>query len=471
MIAPGTLRDIFFFKLSSIFIISLLFFSCVNSKDRKEQKTEKPNIVIIFLDDSGFSDFDPLTGDLIITPNVDQLAEEGTVYTNFRVPQAICSASRAALMSGCYPGRTKVFGAHAPREKGLDPGFALISEQLKLNGYATGFFGKWHLGDIPETRPDKRGFDESAGLMYSNDMWKYHPTNPEFWGRYPLSYWENGEIIIEDVDSTQQKMLTKWSTDYAVKFIENHKNEPFFLYLPYSMPHVPVFCSNEFEGMSGKGLYGDVIMELDYSIGQVMKKLKDLGLEDNTMVLFTSDNGPWSVYGNHAGKTPFREAKATTFDGGLKSRLIIKYPGVIESGKTSDKFLYSIDIMPTICALTNSPLPENEIDGENISPVLVNDPGFNYSRSYHAFTNGNNFEGVFSEDGRWKLHLPHNYRSVKEYGKDGKSGEYLQKYIELTLYDLQNDPFETTNVKNQHPDIVESLLNSAGEHEATFFSN
>ncbi|MCK4921759.1 MAG: sulfatase-like hydrolase/transferase [Bacteroidales bacterium] len=450
---------------------AVLSSSCLSKKDNKKEVPERPNVVIIFLDDSGFSDFEPFQGSENITPNVSKLAKEGTVFTNFRVPQAICSASRAALMTGCYPGRTKVFGAHAPREKGLDPEFAILSEQLKLNGYATGFYGKWHLGDQPETRPHNRGFDKSAGLMYSNDMWKHHPSDPEFWGKYPLSYWENGEISIEDVDSSKQKMLSKWSTEFSLNFIEEHKDEPFFLYLAYSMPHVPIFCSDEFEGKSGKGLYGDVIMELDDGIGRLLHKLKDLGLDENTMIVFTSDNGPWSVYGNHAGRTPFKEAKATSFDGGLKSALIVKFPGRIPKGETSDKFLYSIDLFPTICALTNSPLPENEIDGENIDSILTGESDMSYKRPYYAFSTGTTFEGVFSSDGRWKLHLPHGYRSVREFGNDGKPGKYDQKNIELTLYDLQNDPYETIDVKDKYPEILENLLKNAELHKSRFYSN
>lgn len=451
--------------------LSVIIPSCGVNKEHSEDVQSKPNVVLIFLDDSGFSDFQPFQASENITPNVNQLAEEGTLYTNFRVPQAICSASRSALMTGCYPGRTKVFGAHAPREKGLDPDFATLAEQLRQNGYATGFYGKWHLGDQPETRPDKRGFDESAGLMYSNDMWRYHPTNPDFWGKYPLSYWENGEVSIQDLDSSGQKMLTKWSTDYSLQFIDNHKDEPFFLYLAYSMPHVPVFCSDEFAGKSGKGLYGDVIMELDYSIGTLMKKLKALKLEENTLIIFSSDNGPWTVFGNHAGKTPFKEAKATCFDGGLKSELIVKFPGRIPKGEVSDRFLYSIDLFPTICALTNSPLPENTIDGENVFPILKGEPESTYKRPYHAFSSVNNFLGVFSSDGRWKLLLPHKYRSVREYGENGASGSYDQKEIELTLYDLKADPYETKNLREEYPEITEELMNYAEVHKNTFYGN
>jgi arylsulfatase A len=357
MIVPGKSL------LTSVSLV-LMTCSCGTQYNKKSNAIKRPNVVIIFLDDAGYSDFEPFQGAKYDTPNVAKLAKGGTIFTNFHVPQAICSASRAALLTGCYPGRTKVFGAHKPRENCLSTEFATLAEQLKKNNYATGWFGKWHLGDVEGEWPQDRGFDETGGLMYSNDMWRYHPTDPQTWGKHPLQYWENGKVIIEDVDSLHQKNLTKWSTESAVDFVEKHKDKPFFLYLAYAMPHVPIFCSDEFDGISGKGLYGDVIMELDHGVGQVMDKLKEHGLEDNTIVMFSSDNGPWTVYGNHAGTTPFKEAKATTFDGGLRTQFILKYPDVIRKNTVSDSFLYSIDIMPTILELTGSPLPENEIDGK-----------------------------------------------------------------------------------------------------------
>ena len=200
-----------------------------------------------------------------------------------------------------------------------------------------------------------------------------------------------------------------------------------------------------------------------------MQKLEDLQLEEHTVIVFSSDNGPWTVYGNHAGSTPFREAKGTSFDGGVKSALIIKYPGVVPAGQSSDDFLYSVDLMPTLCAITGSPLPENEIDGENALPVLENKPGFEYRRPCHAFSTGKNFEGIFSSDGRWKLHLPHKYRQVKTYGNDGKPGVYAIKEIPLSLFDMENDPMETTDVKEDHPEILKELMEVAARHEELYY--
>ena len=263
----------------------------------KSKITKQSNFVVIYLDDSGWADFNPFGNPSYPTPNVYRLAQQGCCFHNFYVPQAICSASRASLLTGCYPGRTKVFGAHGPHTKGLDPKFATLGEVLKAQGFKTAVFGKWHVGDQPETRPPARGFDESCGLMYSNDMWEFHPENPEYWGQWPLQYWENGEITIERVTEKEQTMLTTWYTEHAVDFINRNKNNPFFLYVPHSMPHVPLFCSDKFKGKSGLGLYADVMMEIDWSVGKIVDALNANGLEDNTVVIFSSDNGPWISYG------------------------------------------------------------------------------------------------------------------------------------------------------------------------------
>ncbi len=462
------MKSLVFFGL---FCMTIFLSSC-SQKPAKQEENKQPNVVIIFLDDSGYNDFSPF-GDLFIeTPNVKTLAEEGVSFKNFYVPQAVCSASRAALLSGCYPGRTKVFGAHGPKERGLDPKFPIIGEVFKAAGYKTGFFGKWHIGDQEDTRPQSRGFDETCGLMYSNDMWKHHPESPEYWGRFPLQFWENGKVIIEDVDSSDQQYLTKWYTEHAVDFINRHKDEPFLLYVPHSMSHVPLFCSPEFKGKSGVGLYGDVISELDWSVGEINKALKENGLDENTIVVFSSDNGPWIAYGNHAGTTPFREAKGTTFDGGTRSATIIKYPAQLEGNKESTDALMTIDLLPTLCHLANVPLPETEIDGKNVWDLISGKPDAKNPHDYYAFTNNNEFQAIMSGDGKWKLHLPHNYRTMSEIkGKDGLPGKYQQAHIDLSLFDMENDPYETTNVLDQHPEVAEHLLQLAEQHKQKFFAN
>jgi arylsulfatase A len=432
------------------------------------QPPKRTNFVIIFLDDSGWSDFRPFGKPEYPTPNVERLAKQGCAFHNFYVPQAICSASRSALMTGCYPGRTKVVGAHPPRARGLDPKFATMGEVLKSAGYRTAVFGKWHLGDQPETRPPARGFDESCGLMYSNDMWEFHPENPGNYARFPLQFWENGQIKIERMTKEHQPMLTGWYTEHAVDFIARNSKQPFLLYVPHTMPHVPLFCSDNFRGKSGAGLYGDVMMELDWSVGEIMKALSSAGVEDNTVVLFTSDNGPWHSYGNHAGKTPYREAKGTGFDGGTRSACLMRYPGQIKAGSVSKHMFCTIDLMPTFAHLAGATLPSQPIDGKNVWEVIRR--GAANPHEFYAFSTGANFEGVISGDGKWKLHVPHSYRVLVTPGNDGAAGKYRQETIGLSLFDMEKDPFETTNVIGNHPEIAATMQRYAGQHRTEFYT-
>jgi arylsulfatase A len=431
---------------------------------------ETPNFVVILLDDSGWGDFRPFGHPNYVTPNVERLAGEGCRFNNFYVPQAICSASRSALLSGCYPGRTKVFGAHGPRARGLDPGFATMGQVLHAKGYRTAVFGKWHIGDQPETRPPARGFDESCGLMYSNDMWEYHPENPQAYDKFPLQFWENGQVKIERMTPAHQPMLTTWYTEHAVDFIRRNKANPFLLYVPHSMPHVPLFRSEKFKDKSGAGVYGDVMMEIDWSVSEIMKALKDNGLEDNTLVVMTSDNGPWTSYGNHAGMTPFREAKATGFDGGTRSACIMRYPGRIKAGSASTKALCTIDLLPTFAQLAGAALPKNPIDGKDVWDLIVDKPGAANPHAYYAFSTGPNFEAVMSGDGQWKLHVPHAYRTLVEPGNNGKPGKFRQASIELSLFDMEKDPFETINVIDKYPEVAARLKMYAEQHRKEFYN-
>jgi len=448
-----------------LFCSLFLLLSC-----RQEIEKTRPNVVIIFLDDSGWADFEPFGDEVLVSPHVSRLAAEGTAYHNFYVPQAVCSASRSALLSGCYPGRTKVFGAHGPNAWGLDTTFATMGEVFSAAGYATAAFGKWHCGDQPETRSFARGFDETCGLMYSNDMWRYHPESPEYWGQWPLQYWENGKVIIDDVEKADQKNLTRWYTEHAVDFIRKNKDKPFLLYVPHSMPHVPLFCSEAFEGKSGMGLYGDVMLEIDWSVGQINQALKDNGLDKNTMVILTSDNGPWVSYGNHAGLTPFREAKGTTFDGGVRSACIMKLPGKIKEGRVSARTFGTVDLLPTLCHLADIPLPANEIDGKNVWDLVTGTEGAENPHAYYAFSNNSNFEGIISGDGKWKLHLPHNYRSLESAGMDGQAGKYAQLHIDTALFHMETDPYETTNVIDDYPDVAAELIRLAEAHRSRYYS-
>lgn len=450
-------------------LLALLATGSLTPHEARAATGTPPNFVIIFLDDSGWADFHPFGSPAYPTPNVERLAAEGCRFDQFYVPQAICSASRSALMTGCFPGRTKIFGAHAPKARGLDPKFATLAEVLKPGGYTTAVFGKWHLGDQPDTRPPARGFDESCGLMYSNDMWEFHPEDPEYWGKFPLQFWENGRVTIERVTSEHQTHLTTWYTEHAVDFIGRHKDGPFLLYLPHSMPHVPIFCSEKFKGKSGAGLYGDVIMELDWSVGEIGKALKAAGVEDRTLVILTSDNGPWISYGNHAGSTPYREAKGTSFDGGVRSACIMKWPGHIAAGTRSERAFSTVDLLPTLAGLAGAEPPKNPIDGRDVWDLVLGKPDAKNPHEYYPFSTGGTFEGIISGDGRWKLHLPHMYRTLVTPGQDGAAGKYRQENIGSSLFDMKNDPLETRNAIEEHPEVTARLQALAEAHRAEFF--
>ena len=462
------IRNNYIFLLLILFMGNQLFSGCAETDQTVQQTDDRPNVVIIFLDDAGFADFRPFAETRYPTPNVERLAEMGRRFNNFYVPQAVCSASRAALLTGAYPERTGVFGAYPPLVRGLDPGFATLGEILQVAGYVTASFGKWHLGDFPETRPPQRGFDESSGIMVSNDMWAAHPVNPEYWGQFPLVYWENETVKIDSVTHEHQPYFTKWLTEDSVDFINRHGDRPFFLYLPHPMPHVPLFVSEEFDGASGQGLYADVIMELDWSVGQVMNALEENGVMDNTIIIFTSDNGPWLSYGNHAGQTPYRGEKGTSFDGGVRSPMIMSFPGHLEAGSISIDTFLSIDLLPTLVRLTGAEFPENEIDGKDIWELIAGEEGAENPHEYYAITQHDQFEAVISGDGKWKLVLPHQYR-ISEGGRDGIPGPYLSGNVDLSLFDMVHDPFEKVNVINAYPEVAEKMIQFADDHRQKFF--
>ena len=349
-----------------------------------------PNVVIIYADDLGYGDLGCYGAPGDPTPHLDRLAAQGMRFTDFYVAQAVCSASRTALLTGCYPNRLGIAGALGPNAPiGINPDETLISEVLKPAGYATAIYGKWHLGDAPEFLPPAHGFDEYFGLPYSNDMWPRHPGNPRAFP--PLKLIDGKAVIARDPD---QHNLTRWYRDRAVKFIETHEGEPFFLYLAHSMPHVPIYASGPFEGKTGRGLYADVIAEIDESVGAVMETLARLGLEENTIVMFASDNGPWLSYGDHAGTTGgLREGKGTSFEGGVRVPFIARWPGRIPAGAPCREPAMTIDVLPTVAGITGQPLSsERAIDGLDIGPLLRGEPG---ARSPHEAL-------IFTGMGGWR---------------------------------------------------------------------
>jgi arylsulfatase A-like enzyme len=415
----------------------------------------KPNVVIIFADDQGYGDLGVFGAKGFETPNLDRMAREGMKFTSFYSAQAVCSASRAALMTGCYPNRIGILGALGPAAKhGISDKETTIAELVKPLGYATAIFGKWHLGHHPQFLPTRHGFDEYFGLPYSNDMWPYHPT-----AKFPdLPLIEGETIINPKVTPKDQTQLTTWYTERAVKFIDKNKDKPFLLYVPHSMPHVPLYVSEKFKGKSKQGLYGDVIMEIDWSVGQILKTLKKHKLDENTLVIYTSDNGPWLSYGTHAGSAgPLREGKGTTWDGGQREPTIMRWPGKIPAGKVCGEVAATIDILPTVAKLTGAKLPSHKIDGRDISPLLFGKAGAKSPHEAYYFYWARHLQAVRS--GKWKLHFPHPYRSLngRKGGTGGKPVRYDTLKTGLALFDLSNDIGEKHNLADQHPEVVKRL--------------
>ncbi|WP_091545713.1 sulfatase family protein [Thermoflexibacter ruber] len=442
-------------KFISIVLLLFLFLSFA-----ERQKDTFPNVIIIFADDLAYADI-ACFGANYPTPYLDKLAKEGMKFTDF-YSQPQCSPSRAALLTGCYPQRVGipwVVGPEGPawtKDKyfvGLHPDEETLPELLKTKSYATACIGKWHLGHHSPHLPTKHGFDEFFGLPYSNDM---YPLTPDgMWSDLPLI---EGEKEIEK--NPDQSLLTKRYTEKALNFIESNKQKPFFLYLAHSMPHVPIFASKKFEGKSKKGLYADVIQEIDWSVGEIIKALKKHKLDDNTLIIFTSDNGAWLTYGNHAGSSGiFREGKGTTFEGGVRVPMIAWWKGKIPAGSTCNKVVGLIDILPTLAQITGAKLPNKAIDGKNFLPLLENNPQAKSPRDFHYFFQIHELQAI--RQGKWKLHLPHTYESVEKAGNDGQRGKTIQKQIELSLYDLEKDPSEQENLAKKYPEIVEKLKKEA----------
>lgn len=453
-------------------LISVVFFLSACNDTPQEAASEEsrlPNIVIIFTDDQGYQDVGCFGSPNIKTPNLDKMAREGLRFSQFYVSQPVCSASRSSLMTGCYADRLGISGAYGPQSKrGLNPEEMTIAEMLKPLGYATAVYGKWHLGDHPAMLPAKQGFDEYFGIPFSNDMWPKHPWQGTVFNFPPLPLYEN-ETVIDTLE--EQSMLTTWYTEHAVDFINRKKDEPFFLYLAHSMPHVPLYASEKFAGKSPRGLYGDVISEIDWSVGQVLKALQDNGLDENTLVIFTSDNGPWLSYGTHSGSAlPLREGKGTAWEGGVRVPCIMRWPGKLEAGQTIEKPAMTIDILPTLAKLTGAEIPEWPIDGRDMSGLLeIYNDALPHHEAYYFYYKTNELHAVLSGDGRWKLYLPHTYRSLngRTGTDDGLPIDYDQNTIEQPeLYDLENDVSETTDVAAQHPEIVAVLMEEAEKARA-----
>ena len=420
-----------------------------------------PNIILIYADDLGYADVGVFGAKGFETPNIDRLANNGIQFKDYYSAAPTCTPSRAALLTGCYSVRVGlpfVVGPKGPDwtkgkdNIGLSSEETTIASMLKQKEYVTGCVGKWHLGDMKEFLPTRHGFDYFFGLPYSHDMIK---ENDPKWPDLPLI--EN-EIVVELNPDLSQ--LTKRYTEKTLSFIDKNKEQPFFLYLAHSMPHVPLFASEKFKGKSERGLYGDVVEEIDWSVGEIVKKLKEQNLYEDTIIIYTSDNGPWLIYGNHSGSAGnLREGKFTTFEGGQREPCIISWPRKIPKRVVSDKTFSAIDFLPTIAAITGSKLPDKKIDGKSALSLWENEPAAQNPHEALYYYAEYDLQAVRWKN--WKLHFHHNYDSVKVPGKDGKQGISITKTIDISLFDLTNDPEEKINLAVKHPDIVEKMTDMA----------
>ncbi len=435
------------------------------------ERLDRPNFVVIFCDDLGWGDLSCFGHPTIQTPNLDQMAAEGLRLTQFYVAASVCTPSRSALITGRYPARTGMCGNRRvlfpDSVGGLQQSETTIAELLKQAGYATGLVGKWHLGHLPEYLPTEHGFDSYYGIPYSNDMDNIAPPsvkgrevfNTPDWHHFnvPLIEGRGGETAKQIERPTDQRTITRRYTDKGVEFIEQNKNEPFFLYLAHSLPHVPLFRSDDFIEHSRAGLYGDVIEEIDFSVGRILQSLRDHGLAEKTCVVFASDNGPWLTFGDHGGSAgPLRNGKGTTFEGGMRVPAIAWMPGTVPSGVVSAELASTLDLLPTFAALSGSQLPaDTALDGYDLSDLLQGDgPSPRESMFYYR-----DYRLMAVRHGRYKAHFI-------------TQDSYVHGSSEATvhnpplLYDLETDLAEKRDIAAEHPEILAEIAALKGDHES-----
>jgi arylsulfatase A len=429
-------------------LVSLLFLvaHCVHA-------AEQPNFIVILADDLGYNDLGCFGSPDIATPELDRMTEEGMRLTDFHMAAPTCTASRAALMTGCYPVRVGMGDEIAPRADGtvspsrvlwpdsplgLNPDEITLPEVLKTAGYATALVGKWHLGDAPEFNPVRQGFDEFFGVLFSNDM-------------KPYDYFRNDRRLTEPVDRDHQ---AERYTEEAVAFIRRSKDKPFFLYLAHTMPHIPLAASPRFKGTSPRGPYGDAVSEVDWSVGRVLETLRELNLDRKTLVLFSSDNGGWLARGEQGGlNTPWRGGKGGTYEGGFRVPCIAWQPGMTPAGATCDELASAMDLLPTFANLAGAKAPtDRRIDGHNIAPLLRGEPGAKspWEKMYYYF--GNELHAVRSS--RWKLREKNILANENIYNLEWRTTNVV---VPAALYDLAHDPGEQKSVLKDHPKIAERL--------------
>jgi len=454
-----------FLKLSIVFSLFLLPFFGEKIVAADGRNSEQPNIILIFADDMGYGDAGVFGHPTIRTPNLDKLAFEGQKWTNFYVATPVCTPSRAGLMTGRLPIRSGMCSDQHrvlfPESKGgLPQSEITIATKLKKAGYATACIGKWHLGHLQPFDPNSHGFDYYLGIPYSNDMDQQLPEGINYFeacSNPQLSYFNvplkrNRETIEQPADQTT---ITKRYTEETIHFIEEHKDAPFFIYMAHSMPHVPLFPSKDFEGKSLRGTYGDVIEEIDWSVGQIVKAIKENGLQDNTLVVFTSDNGPWLIFNDKGGSAGLlRGGKGGTYEGGMREPTIMWGPGFVKPGVITDLGT-TMDLFPTFCSLAGAKLPQDRLyDGYDISSVIggkgksLRDVVF-YYRGQRVFA---------IRKGAYKLH----FITQPEYGGGGP------KELEIPeLYNLNLDPSEKYNIAEKHPEVISEFKALLKQHLAS----
>jgi arylsulfatase A len=459
---------------NSIVYIVLLFTILVEA-----QVTSKPNVIVIFNDDLGYQDLGCYGSPNIKTPRIDQLAKEGTRFTSFYAASSVCSASRAALLTGCYPQRVGIEGVlSASAKQGLNPKYTTIAKMLKTAGYATAAVGKWHLGDQEQFLPTNNGFDSYYGIPYSNDMYpsknSKYATNCLFNEGYDLAkiqdifvnmtadekqpaaaknkvpLMRNLECIEFPVDQTT---ITKRYANESINFIKQSVKEkkPFFLYLANSMPHTPLFASEDFNGKSKRGLYGDVVEEIDFNTGRILDELKTLGIDKNTIVIFSSDNGPWLSKGEDGGSAlPFFEGKFTSFEGGFRVPFIVKWPKGIKGNAVCNEISSTIDVLPTLANIVGVNLTNEKLDGKIVSDLWKGNQASKSPHPYFFMI----YNGQAVRYGDWKYHKKQFFTTSKKTRKEESPA----------LYNIKQDVGETKNVIAQYPEIAAQMSKALEEH-------
>lgn len=413
-----------------------------------------PNIVMIYVDDMGYGDISAFGAADIATPHIDSLGATGVKFTSFYNSSSVCTASRAALMTGSYHARVSLFGALQPMdEQGLHPDEITIPEVLKAAQYATGMVGKWHLGDHQSMMPRAQGFDFFYGIPLSHDAGHKYEDG--------LPLYLNELVVDRDLDPA---LYTQRFTEQAVNFIDANSETPFFLYVAYPMPHVPLGVSPPFEGVSQRGLYGDVVQEIDSGVGAIISALEQWGIRNNTLIVFTSDNGPWLIYGNHAGDTGgLREGKGTEFEGGVRAPCVLSWPAQVNGPLVIDTPVTAMDLLPTFAAVAGAATPQDRvIDGSDVTSLFMSQPTSTFDPDRVIALYGHSSRELHAVvQGKWKMFFPHVSRKVETYGQDGEKGTYTDLTVSYSLYDLENDISESHNVISANVGVFIDLYNAS----------